>query len=436
MIVSKRRRALILALVALAPIASMAADTSPSNINDPYGVLQAMQSGDSDRLRALAADGNAGQRAMASAALYRSLGDAARSSSESTQCVRQAREASSNDIVLICGLIDAGNDLSNGRPGKWAYKVAFLRQQLYPAYRKTQGPDFSIAPLEYVARPEDFKRLPDAAYTLMDGVAEMPLKRFNKGPLTPMPTGIANGVELQAGANRFQAVFDTGSFMTLLNTATAKALGLQVKPNWMPSSAGSATRLGIGTVPSLALGPLKAKDVSVAISASPVLNIVGMDLIQQLGAVRIRRHGIDVLADADAVKACQVPMRVASALAPTGGRILVPINVDGNAEQAFLDTGSDEFLTRYGGPQPAVAEDLGKGRHEVTMSVGGGVVRSERRAVDARVDIGTGPHTHSVRVEQGPADAPFYVLGLPAVTEGDVVLDFRHHHACILKSAQ
>lgn len=434
--IDSKRCILALALV-LAASAGVATEQAPSNIDDPYGVLQAMQAGDSARLRVLAATGNAGQRAMATSALYRSQGDLVRSSQASGDCVRKAREASSNDIVLICGLIDAGNDLAMGRPGKWAYKVAFLRQQLYPAFRKTQGPAFSIAPLEYVPRPDDFAHLADAAYALASGGATLALAPFAKGPLAPMSTALANGVEVRSGRTSFQAVFDTGSFMTLLNTPTAQALKATVQPGWMRAGGGSAGHLGVATAADMQIGPLQTKNVSFAVSTSPVLDIIGMDLIQQLGAIRMTATGVRVLpANGVELARCTTPMRVASSLSPTGIRLLLPIKVDGKNELAFLDTGSDEYLTRFGGAQPAAADDMGEGRKEVTMKVGGGVTASERRSAKAGVDLGAGVHERSVRVEKGAADAPFYVVGMPATADADLLIDFRQHHLCVLEASR
>lgn len=431
---TKTQRNILILSLSMLPSAGMGTNTPPSIIHDPYGVLQAMQNGDSKKLEVLATSGNKGQRSMALSALYRSQGDFKKSSKASAECVRQARAASSKDIVLICGLLDAGNDLATGRPGKWAYKVAYLRHQLYPAYRQAQGAGFSIAPLEYVARPANFADLPDASYALNRSHATLPLRKLEKGPLAPMPTGIANGVEIKSGESHFQALFDTGSFMTLLDGPTAQLLNAQVRDGWMPVTGGSKQHLGVGTVATLQMGPLKAKNVSFAVSSAPVLNVAGMDLIQQLGAIRLSSTGVRVLpGNAIELSQCSKPLRVASSLMPTGLRLLVPVKVDGKSEIATLDTGSDEYLTRFGGAQPSAPDVMGKGRSEVTMAIGG-ITHSQRRSVEASIDLGAGAHDRSVRVEKGPLDAPYYVLGMAATADADLLIDFPGRHLCVLKA--
>lgn len=408
----------------LAGMASASTPTAvPMNINDSYGVLQAMERGDIDALKYLSSNGDAAQQMIATVALLRATTDLERSSKASRECVQRARAAKSNDVVLICGLINAGNDLVTGRPGKWADKVAYLRQELYPSYRKLHGEDFSIHPLEYIRDPASFAGLPDATYMINGAGAMLPFTRFTKGPLDPVSTVSPVGIDVWFDDAAIKAILDTGSFMTLLNTPTAKKLNLNTRPGWMQN-------MSLAVVPDVRIGPLQARQVAVAVTSNFVVNVIGLDLIRQLGAIQFKSDGVHVLSsDSAQLASCHEQLRVGSALLPTGYRIAVPIRVDGKIEWAGLDTGASEFITRYGGPQPE-ADQLPSGKYEVTVNVNG-IRKSQRRSVDAIIDVGDGPYKRSMRVEPLPSDVhPYYMLGLPGAQAAELLIDFRQRHLC------
>lgn len=232
-----------------------------------------------------------------------------------------------------------------------------------------------------------------------------------------------NGQQLNVG-------LDTGA-PTTLTRDTAHRLGVQI----LVADHGKATGFlgksspqSLGIVDALQLGAVTVRHVPVEV-VEEGRDVIGNDLLMQLGRFRLTRSALELPAGKDALASCQEPMLVSTAAFGGATLLVKPLVIDGKSRLTLLDTGDSFVLTGAAG---AAGSASGQGRRMVhtrdlthadrDVSVLQSRVRIEYAGQARDVDATIYPDAHL------PYD---YILGGGALMVGALEVDFEGAHVCL-----
>lgn len=144
-------------------------------------------------------------------------------------------------------------------------------------------------------------------------------------------------------------IVDTGSTRSILNERFARSLGLKITNNFHRDTIGASREIlfNLADPVDLKFGELTLENASFSTSESVPVNIIGMDLLRQLGAVEISKEGFKILGR-DLNHSCKDNFRLTSLIwgSPMAPRI--PAIIRGREELVLLDTGSSTSLEASG----------------------------------------------------------------------------------------
>jgi predicted aspartyl protease len=184
-----------------------------------------------------------------------------------------------------------------------------------------------------------------------------------------------------------------------------------------------------GWIDRVDLGGIAIENAPVTIIAKGT-ELVGIDIIQQLGAWRVSKDALVVYGGNDARPTCSQPMLVASSRDGSWLRLQQSIMVEGHPQTAMIDTGAAMYLSgnaavknQYDDSPSALvlASDVGSQKVEVGMRVATRNVVIAGQPIKMLFAIFTNDHQ------------PWgYVLGNLALQDMDFYVDFDNRHSCLL----
>jgi hypothetical protein len=146
----------------------------------------------------------------------------------------------------------------------------------------------------------------------------------------------ANGVSA-----RF--ILDTGSPQTRVNHDTAKRMGITLLPDshyrYSTFYGEHGLSAGLGILPVLNVGTSTFRNVLVFVSDRE--NLLGLDLINKLGRLKITRKTLEI----NPLSAERCDARVVYARQDLNQRLLIAARLDRRATLAIIDTGNVDYLT-------------------------------------------------------------------------------------------
>lgn len=410
-------------------------DSYPQALDDGYGVMHELSRGGTDYLRDLSkAPVTNAAPYLAKPAYLRATFRLDESSAASKACVETARERKAHSAEMICTLIAAGNSLVLGRVGDWASAIEKARAQFYPLIRKEHGAGLRIDVLEKVENYKAFADWPAPSYRLQ------PLKQPARLSFLPLQASDARwssayrgAVDLTVNGKQIRAAFDTGSFMSLFSADTARSIELRLTPGWWngsedPRVDAPATSLGAASVTTL--GPLRVDHLPVAVAPKGMVNTIGLDIMIGLKRFKMDSEGVSVLSEADTE--CIQPLVMSSTLNGMNSRLRAPIKVNGTSVLAVIDTGSSDYIMRVA-PRSEAVRGTSDIESEHVFSFRGVEIAKFSQQKES-IDFGWGDLQRPVKTVYGDAKFTDYIIGIAALADASIYIDFAQRHLCVTKN--
>ncbi len=307
-----------------------------------------------------------------------------------------------------CRALRAGNELVNGDYSRWSRRLLgalddvgeFAREEIRRELPGKYTDDVRL----YYPGTVSLSTIPGPGATFSKANAGTSVPRV---PVAEAPNPGPFWVEAKINGVPTQFVLDTGGSATVIGGRTARELGLnhenlmgRVDYDMVLSGKRVSTRFG--KIDSLQLGDFSAKNVTALISDDEsVLNIIGLDLISNMGGLRISSSQLTF----ESVSSCAGKLRLASNLEGTTKAVVGTIDLDGKPVTTDIDTGSGPLLITYGSGGNLVNE------HINVNGISGSITPS------------IAPH---------PLGAKFN-LGTEILRNYDIVLNIEDAHFCLVK---
>lgn len=316
-------------------------------------------------------------------------------------------------IAMACGRFEVANLLLAGRTAEARQRLDALKTK-YAALDNAALKGLSDQAQAIEATAASPSVLPDTDF-------EIPTQRDIS---TPVVDALVNG-------HHVKIVVDTGAQGLVLGRG--EAARLHVKSAHRNSTVSGWLAEGISTQSGVAdrlnVGPIEWHDVPVTVVPGDV-NLLGLDMLSPLPAVRITRKSILVYGTGSVRPACTEAMATSSRFDGTEVRLVPTIAVDGKKQPVLLDTGSSQYLLGSGAALAQV-ETL-RQRDGMLADVGGAHVFA--KAPDAKVNVviaGQPIDVHFSVLSDSKTPWPF-TLGAAALQDMDFFMDFRNQRACFL----
>lgn len=266
--------------------------------------------------------------------------------------------------------------------------------------------------------------------TLPPMQVDRPASGFSIPVETSSFTGMGS-IKLTAHGHSTLLIVDTGSSTIVLDPKTARKLGVHLLP-------GKATTAGIisSNIP-VRLGILpQAHFAGVTLHNIPVEvipgrhRLIGIQILRQLGALRISRDRIVAYRPGTPRPTCQQPMLVATDLWGHYLRMVTALSVDGQLHTTVIDSGSAFYLA---GAQAALAHL--HTRHNQRLGIhdmGSGVHHARVSRARSQVIISGQPLDLTFAVFKDATLPWQFSLGHGALADMDFYFDFKNRHTCLL----
>lgn len=432
-------RFLCIILVFIAGSASAMQSTGVTQIfNDPTPVSQALSRGDVAALRRLRQENqNPVVQRMAWAAERRVLLDLPGTLEASRDCLKIAEKNLHVSGLTVCGLLEASAEAAAGNLPEWAKLTMSTRDRVHAlaAQRgKALGnvnvfslvPDY--APLINRPVPQVMQLVP-GRIPLHTGAVTVTASDWHNGGQVAYP----NMANLRIDGKTTEVLVDTGSAQTTLRSSAVSAPPFM---DWLLLAGifgTSSSRSSLTQPAKLQFGSLIINDPFVATNDQIPVNILGLDVLSQLGRIIITSNHVDVLAPAMPGIECSSPLFSASDLPGTTRLPRMFIEIDGERQEVMIDTGRSGELVKTL-PAGSVLP-TGEVEHGVLQGIQGQQHRiSVSKSVAVLTSGAAGQLTMSASVGNQPGNSQ-YVLGGDSLRKISLYLDFIGNKACLMPLA-
>jgi hypothetical protein len=422
------------------------------NLDDGHGILQGMSEGDAERLNAIRGKPLPSYLLdFANAAYFRTLFQLKRSSDYAKKCYGYGMQpdvlAKNPVIATACGQLLAGNFSMQGDVAHWAKIIVATKRAVVPVVQRLTGRT-DVVPGGFEGVPADpfIDTVAPHGVRLATDVNVPRIDADNLQKVTGLDARRSSLVDAYLvmvrinGADRAM-VLDTGSSISMLRPSTAHALHIKVNPSpylrlrggrtipVRPTSAsvergdvllGVADRMQLGTGSKI----ISLTDVPVAIGGN--FDVLGLGVLSRLGSLYITSKSVQINAK-QTPAACGQPLEIASNL--LGAYIpLLMYTVDGVKQRVAFDSGSTTYLT--GTSSAPTTHQVAAAVTQRRVDIAG---LYEDRYVPVRVTMGSGSsmHTQDIKVFPSHRAGYRYVLGVKALKDFNVLLDFKDREACL-----
>ncbi|WP_134812465.1 retropepsin-like aspartic protease [Xanthomonas axonopodis] len=250
--------------------------------------------------------------------------------------------------LYLCKSLQAGNSLALGDIAGWARTMLDVRkiytENIKPSLKAGDDADAITWPHfeAFLGRKQS-----GTLKSIISTPVILPL--ISAGGVPVVKATIHGGLDGKHRDVASDFIVDTGSTRSILNERFARSLGLKITNNFHRDTIGASREIlfNLADPVDLKFGELTLENVSFSTSDSVPVNIIGMDLLRQLGAVEISKDGFKILGS-DLSHSCKDNFRLTSLLwgSPMAPRI--PAIIRGREELVLLDTGSSTSLEASG----------------------------------------------------------------------------------------
>lgn len=307
-------------------------------------VEMALATGNTDYLR-MQGDKDAARALPARAAYFRTRGEIGNSDKWANRCIGDANVLAQpgSDALYQCLSILAGNRLWLGDIRGWAETMIKVRRL------GASQPSLRVSALYQEANIDGMQfeafldRPASSVINVPDGIVEVPVKHLRDWPV--ISARIAGGGD---GAKRdinVEFLVDTGAARSFLSPGFARSVGLKITPGFVHEQrAGRVARTSLVDPVTLIVGGVELRDFSFAESDGVKLNIIGLDVLRQLGPLLLTDKTLRLLGPAWKHTGCTTPLRIASDPWARYWELRSPMKIDGVDRLPQVDTGLTGLL--------------------------------------------------------------------------------------------
>lgn len=328
----------------------------------------------------------------------------------------QALQNSEPELSYYCARIRAGNARLSGHL-RDAAKVELAIRDAYAGRIKDSllnNPD--------VARAGSMTSLPDYNVDIPAPSASVPLHKDDYGRLM---------VHIMVNGEMVEAQLDTAAY-TLLSGATARRVGATIVTSDFGMAHGATDHVlkqSLAMVETVNVGEATVRHFPLVVVPEGDRDIVGLDLLQSMGSIRLSKEKIVVLASGNQPAGCRAPMMIASPYWGANPHPMITVDVDGSPRLASVDTGSVFYLAGTANAQNFVTHGRG-----LPIKLGDLTSRSRQESyVVGRADITLAGERRVRTFPIFPSNSLHYdlLLGAPLLDDVDVMIDFRSRRMCL-----
>lgn len=426
---------------------------------DPYGIEQAIESGDSDKLKALRQKALSPiMHAYVLAAYYRSVFQLERSSKYAEQCYNGSIKKLPKSTVeaLRCGELLAGNYAISGHTAAWARSMQTVRDKLYPIAASSLHTTDVVFPgfgtITHRINMHSFYDFPDEAIKGNEG-SNIVVPRVLPSGEPPSPNAFKTtvcrlgircfgkylyNINVNVDGHHIVAVIDTGSTTTVVPPSEANLLGVHMDPSpyyELQSSQSARSPAHLGYVGSIKIRTkdgryivLKNSNVKIGGQLTHDIEMVlGLNVLRELGSVLLKKGDI-VINPNHLDMDCNVPLQIASDMFG-GYSVFVKYAVDGSMQKVMLDTGENQYLF---GTSLSTAKSISSQEMITHKERGTGDIEAIYHP--AKIAFGKGAHgkNTTIAIFPGYEQKYPYVAGSDILQDYNIYLNFKDGRACLI----
>lgn len=389
-------------------------------VSDKYGVSEALLEGDYTRLKKLSHDHpDPLVRLYSQSAYLRMVFDFSDAATLASRCFQLAVNQQRPEQATMCALLELQSTFDAGRLLEWESQRSHIRDTLYNMFRSKYGRDTTI---HYF---EDFGNLEGAgAKDTSLALTRDVFLPFSSVKPTDWKLSTDNIIPmfLQVGVEGLNlwALPDTGSHTSLISNDVLGRIGHGKKSE--------VTIPKFRQLSSIDLGGVIINDAIASYAPSDnVPTVLGINILSRLPAVRFTNEGVYIFKESP-LHECVDPLIIMSDLNSGAYKIKIPLKIDGVYSLAFLDTGSDSYVTRIGGP---VSHSDTKQVESITTE--SGIVSREYFLSPAEVDFGSleKPVKREIKIIPDGKSNYGYRVGRRALQDINVTIDFVRRRLCV-----
>lgn len=307
-------------------------------------IEMALANANTDYLR-MQGDRDAARALPARAAYFRTKGEISNSDKWASRCIEDAivlAQPGSNALYQCLGIL-AGNRLWLGDIRGWAETMIKVRRlgASQPSLRVSAlYQEANIDGMQF----EAFLDRPASSVTnVPNGIVEVPVKHLRDWPvISAKITGGGDGAKRDVNV---EFLVDTGAARSFLSPGFARSIGLETTPGFVHEQRGGRiARTSLVDPVTLIIGGIELRDFSFAESDGVKPNIIGLDVLRQLGPLLLNDEVLRLLGPAWKHTGCTTPLRIASDPWARYWELRSPMKIDGVDRLPQIDTGLTGLL--------------------------------------------------------------------------------------------
>lgn len=385
---------------------AMPAPTVDVVAKDSHGITVAVMQGDSAALQRIGRSATTA-RFAARAGYYRTRGDLAQSNHWATTCINDpgVQGEAGQGAMYLCRSLLAGNRLIAGDIQGWASQM----QTVQVLYHRHVAPSLGAGEtVSGVTAPDvaSFQQWPPSA-TL--AAAATPGYQLPIATDLGVPILRAKIIDGQDGKRRnidADFLLDTGATRSHISRQAARSMGLSVTERFATdtSTPGRPAAIGLAAPVDVQLGELHFSNVSFTVTEQIPVNIIGLDMLYQLGPFVLRQTQLELL-DSIPAGICRQPLTATSALWGNQYALRMPMRIGERDALVLLDTGADHPLQVAGADLSSFPQSGLVQRSRLTMH---GLQAVQYAQAAAPVTF----NGHTVNLQTQVTDQPAHVFPL------------------------
>ena len=398
---------------------------------DKHGITPLIMRGDANALARIGKSDSIA-RLAARAGYYRTHGDLAQSNHWADACsIEPAVVAEvSQGTMYLCRSLRAGNKLLQGDIAGWATDMLQVRSIYLEKIAPTLLPGDEVRSITAPAF-EKFTRRP-ASGTLQAPVVTGTAIAVSSKLGVPMVSGVvhADGGKFKYNINA-DFVIDTGATRSHISRFFAHLMEIEVTEGFAldVTDKNRPVPISLAAPVDFDLGPIHMKDVSFTVTDTMPFNLIGLDLLYQLGPLVLRQESLEMLEELPAA-GCDRPLAVTSTLWGSQYSLRLPMRIGKSPQLVLLDTGASlplemSGINLMGYPAQALVE-----RRRITMY---GIEHVRYAEATAPVMFSGLTATLPVQVTDQPANVfpASMKLGYSLHEDYDYYMDVANGRACL-----
>ncbi|WAT15044.1 retropepsin-like aspartic protease [Xanthomonas fragariae] len=334
--------------------------------------------------------------------------------------------------LYLCKSLQAGNSLALGDIAGWARTMLDVRK----IYLENIKPSFKAGDdAEAITWPhfEAFLVRRQSGILKPTTTTSVTLPLVNAGGVPVVKATIHGGLDGKRRDVISDFVVDTGSTRSILNERFARSLGLKITNNFNRDAIGASREVlfNLADPVDLKMGELTLQDVSFSTSNDVPINIIGMDLLRQFGAVEMSKESFKILGR-DSRQVCNDNFRLTSLIWGSPMTPRIPAIIRGREELVLLDTGSSTSLEASGIDLTGFPQKDLRTKRIVDL-LGERTISYAESTVTMVLNSRTFNINASVTDQKGMVFPVSWRMGYDLISKSKLYLDAMHGRACLIE---